>query len=164
MPGYGKIDTKSPFIIRENIDSEDTEYRLAKCCNPIPGDEIVGYLKQDHELIIHKANCTNAVKLSSSQANRIISSKWTIHKIMSYLVSIRIKGVDKFGIYNHITTVISKDLSVNMRNINLASHDGIFEGTIDLYVHNTKDLNNLIMNMIKIKGVESVNRIESSEE
>ena len=72
--------------------------------------------------------------------------------------------MDKFGIYNHITTLISKELSVNMRNINLTSHDGIFEGTIDLYVHNTKDLNNLILNLAKIKGVDAVNRVEKIEE
>jgi guanosine-3',5'-bis(diphosphate) 3'-pyrophosphohydrolase len=72
--------------------------------------------------------------------------------------------VDNFGIYNHITTLISKELSVNMRNINLVSHDGVFDGTIDLYVHSTKDLNNLIMNLIKIKGVDSVKRVEEIED
>jgi len=159
-----KIDPKSPFLVRENIDSSDTEYHLAKCCNPIPGDNVVGLLTQDNTIVIHKANCPNAVKLMSSQGHRILPIKWTTHKILSYLVRISVKGVDKFGIYNNITTVISKDLDVNIRNINLAGHDGIFEGTIDLYVHNTKDLNNLIMNLIRIKGVESVNRVEDIDE
>jgi len=159
-----KIDSKSPFIIRENIDSPEREYILARCCNPIPGDNVIGYLDQEDNIIIHKVKCSTATRLSSSQGNRIIPSKWTTHKVLSYLVRISIKGVDKFGIYNNIITVISKELSVNIRNINLASHDGIFEGSIDLYVHNTKDLNNLIMNLIKIKGVESVNRVESAEE
>ena len=159
-----KIDPSAPFLIRENIDSEEHEYILARCCNPIPGDNVIGYLDQEDNIIIHKVKCSTATRLSSSQGNRIIPSKWTTHKILSYLVRISIKGVDKFGIYNNITTVISKELSVNIRNINLASHDGIFEGTIDLYVHNTKDLNNLIMNLIKIKGVEAVNRVESTEE
>jgi guanosine-3',5'-bis(diphosphate) 3'-pyrophosphohydrolase len=151
-------------MIRENPDEPEQEYTLAKCCNPIPGDNVVGYRSQDNTIIIHKNKCTTAIKLMSSQGNRIIQANWTTHKILSYLVRISISGVDKFGIYNHITTVISKELSVNMRNINLASHDGIFEGTIDLYVHNTADLNNLIMNLIRIKGVESVNRVESMEE
>jgi guanosine-3',5'-bis(diphosphate) 3'-pyrophosphohydrolase len=159
-----RIDPRSPFLIRENIDSSEREYILAKCCNPIPGDNVIGYRDQENNLVIHKVKCPVATRLSSSHANRIIPSKWTTHKILSYLVTISIKGVDKFGIYNNITTVISKELSVNIRNINLASHDGIFEGTLDLYVHNTKDLNNLIMNLIRIKGVESVNRVESSEE
>ena len=134
------------------------------CCNPIPGDNVVGFRSQDNTIIIHKNKCPNAIKLMSSQAHRIIPANWTTHKILSYLVRISITGLDKFGIYNNITTIISKELSVNMRNINLASHDGIFEGTIDLYVHNTADLNNLIMNLSKIKGVESVNRVETMEE
>ena len=159
-----KIDPKSPFVVRENIDFPETQYNLAKCCNPIPGDNVAGILSQDNTIMIHKANCPNAIKLMSSQGNRILPIKWTTHKILSYLVRIAIKGVDRFGIYNQITTIISKELDVNMRNINLASHDGIFDGTIDLYVHNTKDLNNLIMNLIRIRGVDSVNRVEDVDE
>jgi GTP pyrophosphokinase len=104
-----------------------------------------------------------AIKLLSSQANRIVPAKWTTHKIHSFLVRISLQGIDRFGVFNSITTVISKELNVNIRTINLSSHDGIFEGTIDLYVHNTADLNNLIMNLIKIKGVEKVSRVENTE-
>jgi GTP pyrophosphokinase len=152
------------YMIRENPDEAEKEYLLAKCCNPIPGDNVIGYRDQDNTIIIHKANCQNALKLTSREGNRIIPANWTTHKILSYLVRISISGVDKFGIYNNITTVISKELAVNMRNINLASHDGIFDGTLDLYVHNTADLNNLILNLSKIKGVESVKRLETMEE
>jgi GTP pyrophosphokinase len=154
----------SHYMIRENIDDIEPEYSIAKCCSPIPGDDVIGYRNQDGSIIIHKSKCPKAIKLMSSQGNRIIPAKWTTHKILSYLVQIQMQGVDKFGIYNHITTVISKELSVNIRNINLVSHDGIFEGSIDLYVHNTKDLNNLIMNLMKIKGVESVKRVEKIED
>jgi GTP diphosphokinase / guanosine-3',5'-bis(diphosphate) 3'-diphosphatase len=154
----------SPFLIRENLDETDQEYTIARCCNPIPGDDVVGYRSQDGSIVIHKGKCPNAIRLMSSQGNRILPAKWTTHKILSYLVRIHIQGMDKFGIYHHITTLISKELSVNMRNINLTSHDGIFEGTIDLYVHNTKDLNNLILNLAKIKGVDAVNRVEKIEE
>ncbi len=156
--------SKSPYMIRENLDDTEPEYNIAKCCNPIPGDDVTGYRSQNGSIDIHKSKCPEAIKLMSSHGNRIIPSRWTTHKILSYLVRIHIQGVDKFGIYNHITTIISKELSVNMRNINLVSHDGIFDGCIDLYVHNTKDLNNLIMNLIKIKGVESVNRVEKIED
>ncbi len=147
-------------LVNKTIDETEPEYSIAKCCQPIPGDSVIGYRSQDGSIIIHKADCPNAIKLMSSQGNRIIPAKWTTHKILSYLVNIHIQGVDKFGIYNHITTVISKELSVNMRTINLSSHDGIFVGNIELYVHSTKDLNNLIMNLMKIKGVEAVNRVE----
>jgi guanosine-3',5'-bis(diphosphate) 3'-pyrophosphohydrolase len=154
----------SHYMIRENLDNTEPEYSLAKCCNPIPGDDVVGYRNPDNSIVIHKSKCSKAIKLMSSQGNRIIPAKWTTHKILSYLVRIQLQGLDKFGIYNNITTIISKELSVNMRNINLISHDGIFEGSIDLYVHNTKDLNNLIMNLMKIKGVESVKRVEKIED
>jgi guanosine-3',5'-bis(diphosphate) 3'-pyrophosphohydrolase len=152
------------YMIRENPDEAEQEYMLARCCNPIPGDNVIGYRDQDNTLIIHKAKCQNALKLISREGNRIIPANWTTHKILSYLVRISISGVDKFGIYNNITTVISKELAVNMRNINLASHDGIFDGTVDIYVHNTADLTNLILNLGRIKGVESVNRVETMEE
>jgi guanosine-3',5'-bis(diphosphate) 3'-pyrophosphohydrolase len=155
---------KDFYVIRENPDETEHEYMLAKCCNPIPGDNVIGYRDQDDTIIIHKAKCQIAIKLTSREGNRIIPANWTTHKILSYLVRISIGGVDKFGIYNNITTVISKELAVNMRNINLASHDGIFDGTLDLYVHNTTDLNNLILNLSRIKGVESVKRVETMEE
>jgi guanosine-3',5'-bis(diphosphate) 3'-pyrophosphohydrolase len=154
----------SHYMIRENLDDTESEFSIAKCCNPIPGDDVIGYKNQDGSIVIHKIKCPKAIRLMSSQGNRIVPATWTTHKILSYLASIHIQGLDSFGIYNNITTIISKELSVNMRNINLVSHDGVFEGSIDLYVHNTNDLNNLIMNIMKIKGVESVKRVEKIED
>jgi GTP pyrophosphokinase len=156
-------DPRGTFIVHEGLDDEEKNYVLAKCCNPIPGDEVIGYKDEFDSVTIHQARCDEAVKISSRQGNRVVPVKWTKHKILAYLVTIAINGFDRFGVYNNITTVISKELSVNIRTINLHGHDGIFEGTIELYVHNTSDLNNLIMNLIKIKGVESVHRVESKE-
>jgi GTP pyrophosphokinase len=161
--GDKKPGKDSPILLRETTDDQEQSYVIAHCCNPIPGDDVVGYLSPSHTLIVHKAKCPVAIKLLSSQANRIVPAKWTTHKIHSFLVRISLQGIDRFGVYNSITTVISKELNVNIRTINLSSHDGIFEGTIDLYVHNTADLNNLIMNLIKIKGVEKVSRVENTE-
>ncbi|HYX07425.1 MAG TPA: bifunctional (p)ppGpp synthetase/guanosine-3',5'-bis(diphosphate) 3'-pyrophosphohydrolase [Bacteroidales bacterium] len=160
-PGFKK---SVPFILRENIDTPDEEYQIARCCNPIPGDDVIGYKNPGEPVIIHKTKCPVAIKLMSSHGDLIVPAKWTTHKILSFLVRINLRGIDRFGIYNNITTVISKELTVNMRSINLSSHDGIFDGTIDLYVHNTADLNNLILNLIKIKGVDQVNRVETIEE
>jgi GTP diphosphokinase / guanosine-3',5'-bis(diphosphate) 3'-diphosphatase len=157
------IDPKKTFVVRESLEDDEKNYTLAKCCNPIPGDEVIGYRDEYESVTIHQAHCTEALKLVAQHGNRVVSVKWTKHKILAYLVTIAINGYDRFGVYNNITTVISKELSVNIRTINLHGHDGIFEGTIDLYVHNTTDLNNLIMNLIKIKGVESVHRVESRE-
>ncbi|HJX71392.1 MAG TPA: RelA/SpoT family protein [Bacteroidales bacterium] len=157
-----KFDYNNPVLLKEDIESEQPEYSIAQCCQPIPGDDVLGYYDQEYEnVVIHKTKCPNAVKISSSQSQLIVPVKWTTHKVLSFLVKVAMSGMDRFGIYNDITTIITNDLSVNMRNIGLSSHDGIWEGTIDLYVHNKKDLNNLLMNLSKIKGVESVKRLEN---
>ncbi len=158
-----KIDLGKPLIIREGIDEPGKNYRIAKCCNPIPGDDVVGYKSPNETIIIHSTKCSTATKLMSSHGNLIVSARWTSHKILSFLASIRIKGIDKIGIVNSITNVISHDLNANIRKINIETHDGIFEGSIELYVHDTKHLNNLIMNLFKINGVVSVNRIETGK-
>ena len=156
-----KFNHSTPVLLKEDIESEQPEYSIAQCCKPIPGDDVLGYYDQEFEnVVIHKTKCPNAVKISSSQSHLIVPVKWTTHKVLSFLVKVAISGTDRFGIYNDITTIITKELSVNMRNISLSSHDGIWDGTIDLYVHNKKDLNNLLMNLSKIKGVETVKRLE----
>ena len=155
------MDIGKPLVIREGIDKPGVNYRIAKCCNPIPGDEVVGYKSPNETIIIHSTKCKAATKLMSSQGNLIVSARWTKHKILSFLACIKIQGIDKIGIVNSITNVISHDLNANIRKINVETHDGIFEGTIELYVHDTKHLNNLIMNLFKIKGVVEVNRSES---
>ena len=121
---------------------------------------MIGYIDHDESIIIHKANCKEAVKLMSQQGNRIVSAKWTTHKVLSYLARINLIGIDKMGMIRDITEVISQQLSVNIRSLNVEVHDGIFEGLVDLYVHNTADLNNLILNLSKIKGIDSVKREE----
>jgi GTP diphosphokinase / guanosine-3',5'-bis(diphosphate) 3'-diphosphatase len=155
------LDLRGPVLLRESVNSDDANYLIAQCCNPIPGDDVMAIKDEMEQLIVHKTNCPDAVKLSSSQGHRLVNVKWTTHKFYSFLVKIAISGTDQFGIYNDITTTITKQLNVNIRNINLESHDGIWDGTIELYVHNTKDLNLLIMNIGKIKGVESVYRVEN---
>ena len=158
---FNKLSNKATFIINENPSKTEPDYIISKCCNPIPGDDVIGYKNMDTELIeIHKNNCPNAIRFMTSEARSIMSVRWTANKILSFLAKIQVKGIEKFGIYNELTTVITKNLKTNIRNINLSAHDGIFEGTIDLYVHDTKDLNNLILNISKIKGVDSVSRVE----
>jgi len=160
----GKVRLNAPFIIKEDIDNTDNLYNISKCCNPIPGDDIVSFLNYNEVMDVHKTSCPNAVRLMSSHAERMVTAKWTTHKVLSFLSHVQLNGFDRFGVYNDITTIITKQLNVNIRNINLVSHDGIFEGTIALYVHSVKDLNNLIMNLMKIKGVESVSRVEHMQE
>ncbi len=152
---------EAPLLLRENVLDLEPKYIIAQCCNPIPGDEVIAIRDELDQIIVHKANCGDAIKLSSSQGHRLVNVQWTTHKYYSFLAKIGISGTDRFGIYNDITHTITKQLNVNIRNINLESHDGIWDGSIELYVHNTKDLNLLIMNIGKIKGVESVYRLEN---
>lgn len=155
-----KTDKKEPYLLRESEIGEDLTYMVARCCNPIPGDEVIGYQSDDEIVIIHKATCAEAVRLMSRYGNRIVSAKWTTHKVLSYLARIEIKGMDRIGILSELVKVISDELQVNIRKLNIESHDGIFESSIDLYVHNSSNLNNLIGNVMKIKGVDSVQRVE----
>jgi GTP pyrophosphokinase len=154
------IDKKHPYLLRENVDNTGNSYVIAECCNPIPGDEVVGYIDPSNSIIVHKPKCPIAVKLMSSEGNRIIPVRWTIHKLASFLARISINGIDRIGLINEVTNIISTELNVNIRNINVSVYNGIFEGTIDLYVHHTRDLNNMIMQLSNVKGIASVKRIE----
>ena len=143
----------------ENI--EKFNYKIAKCCNPIPGDDVIGYLNLTNELIlIHKSRCPNAVKLTANRGDLIVPVKWTTLKVFSFLAKISIQGIDRPDIHLQIITRLTEELNVNIRTINIASHDGIFEGTFQLYVHNANDLENLMKKIKKLKGVESVKRLE----
>jgi guanosine-3',5'-bis(diphosphate) 3'-pyrophosphohydrolase len=148
-----KIDKGVPYLLRENIDNPGQSYEIAKCCNPIPGDEVTGYLSQSGSIIIHKPKCPVAIRLMSNEGNNI-------HKLVSFLGQIRMSGIDRIGIIHEITNIISFELNVNIKKMNISVNDGIFQGTIDLYVHHTKDLNNLIMKISNIKGIESIERVE----
>ena len=162
--GLPVFDKKVPYLLRENIDENKPSYDIAKCCNPIPGDEVIGYIPPDGSIVIHKPKCPVAIRLMSNEGDNIIAVKWTIHKLASFLARINIKGIDRIGLANDITRVISYELNVNMRNINISVSNGIFEGTIDLYVHHSNDLNNLILKISNIKGIDSVRRIEEFTE
>jgi GTP diphosphokinase / guanosine-3',5'-bis(diphosphate) 3'-diphosphatase len=153
----------TPILLTENVTHAKADYTVAKCCNPIPGDNVIGFKEscEDESVTIHQAKCSSAIKLLSSHSELQVPVKWTTHKLLSFLVKVSINGFDRFGIYNDITTVICKELNVNIRTINLASHDGVWEGTMDLYVHDAKDLNNLLMGLRKIKGVDAVKRVEA---
>lgn len=154
-----RFDKSKPLV----VDDKTKDYEIAKCCHPIPGDDAIGYKADDDILIIHKTSCPNAIRLNSSESQNVVKVDWTTHKILAFLGRISLKGIDNVGIVNKVTTVISDELRVNMRAINFESHDGIFEGTIDVYVHNSNDLNNLIMNLSKIKGISEVSRLEIIE-
>ncbi len=157
-------DEKGRLLLKENVEDGEHNYELANCCNPIPGDEVIGERQDDGLILIHRTDCADAIKIMSSQGESLVAVSWTQHKVFSYLARIHLNGWDRFGVYNSITNTIVQEFNISMRTINLHGHDGIFDGTIDLYVHNARDLNNLIMNLVKLKGVESVHRVEIKDQ
>lgn len=154
-----KFDKSKPLIVDDNTEN----YHIALCCNPIPGDDVIGYKASDDDIIIHNTSCPNAIRLNSSESQNVVKVVWSSQKILAFLGRISLKGIDNIGVVNEITSLISKELNVNMRSINFESQDGIFEGLIDVYVHNTNDLNNLIMNISNIKGISQVSRKETKD-
>jgi len=153
-----KIDKSKPFILsEENIEKRFT---LSKCCNPIPGDDVIGYIRDNNKVVIHKKSCPETIKIMANEGDRIVTAQWKQFKIFSYLSQITIKGFDRIGIVSEITSIISKDHNINMRTVKFDTYEGVFIGNLDLYVHNIEDLENIISKMKKIKGIESVERIE----
>jgi len=157
-----KIDNKKPFILKENQDN--ISYSLAKCCNPIPGEKVIGYLSADDHVNIHKVGCKELAKYLSNQGDRIVTAEWTKFKKQSYLTRLKLDGFDRLGIANQITTIISKENNINMRSLHFDAHEGIFKGELFLYIHSTDDLNKLIDRLTKIKGIDTVSRIENLNE
>ena len=158
--GNGSIDKKREFLLQEDIDQGTISFNIAECCFPIPGDSVVAFIEDDGTVTIHKKSCPVANDLASKEGHRIVSAKWSKHFRMSYLARISLEGIDRVGVLSDLTRVISLVLGVNMRKLHIETHDEIFEGFIDLYVHNTDDLEKLIRALSKVKGIERVKRVE----
>jgi GTP pyrophosphokinase len=153
----GKADM---LVIGEDMKTID--YKLAPCCNPIPGDEVFGFVTINEGIKIHKTNCPNAISLMSNYAYRIVKARWMNQQQLAFMAGIRVNGIDDVGIVNNITRIISNELNVNMRSISFDGHDGVFEGTIMVFVHDTQHLTELIGKISKVKGVTSAIRIDSN--
>lgn len=157
-----KIDSKKLFLLKE--DQDNISYSLAKCCNPIPGEQVIGYLSTDDHVNIHKTDCKELAKYMAKRGDKIVAAEWTKFKRQSYLSRLRLEGFDRLGIVNQVTTVISKEHNINMRSVKFDTHEGIFEGDLFLYIHNTEDLENLILRLKKIKGIDIVKRTINLED
>ena len=157
---YYGINRESYFV----ISNSDINHRfiLATCCTPILGESVVGFKSSDGTVTVHTRTCSNANNLAAKFGDKIVTVKWDkdLNSGSSYLARLSLKGADRIGMMNDITRLTSKDLNVNIRRINLGAEEGIFDGFIDLYVHDIDDLENLIMKLKNIKGIESVVRKE----
>ncbi|MDO6389912.1 bifunctional (p)ppGpp synthetase/guanosine-3',5'-bis(diphosphate) 3'-pyrophosphohydrolase [Pontibacter sp. BT731] len=150
--------TSDMLVIGEN--TSNMNYKVATCCNPIPGDEVFGFESEEDGIEIHRTTCKKGIELMSNYGNRIIKAKWTDQKELAFLAGIRIKGTDRVGLVNDLTRIISNSLRVNMRSITIDSHDGIFEGNIMVFVNDTGHLDKLIQRMGKVTGVLTVERFD----
>lgn len=172
-PSYEKVKDETTFtkeikslkgpdhdqlLIGEDMDVVD--YILAKCCNPIPGDDVFGFVTINDGIKIHRTSCPNALELLSNHGNRVIKARWTSQKQIAFLAGLRIVGTDRVGLINDVTKVISNELKVNMRSITVDSDSGLFEGTIKLYVDSTQHLEKLVANLSKVEGIIKVSRFD----
>lgn len=141
--------------------SDEPRFEIAECCKPIPGDSVVGFRdRESGKIIVHKSNCDELNRLASQYGRNIVKEeiKWSQHKAVSYLSSISVRGIDRMGLLLDLAKVVTGDFSINIREIGIQSHDGIFEGNISLYVQDAESLHAMMEKIRKIKGIESVKR------
>ena len=151
-----KFNRKKPiFLSEENIN----QYKFQGCCHPIPGDDALGYINNKNQIEIHKRACPVAAKLKSSFGNRILDIKWDMHKILFFDATIRLGGIDRVGLLNEITQIISSQMNVNIHKILITCEDGIFDGSIDLRVHDREDVKKIITNLKKIADLKEISEI-----
>lgn len=140
-------------------EEERLNYKLSKCCNPIPGDEVFGFISVKDGIKVHKKNCPNAISLQSNYSYRIINAKWVDSTQQEFTVEIQLTGIDNLGLVNEITEVISDNMHVNMKNINFSTEGGTFSGRITVVVKNNATIKKLIDNLKRIGGIDKVSRI-----
>lgn len=153
------IDTKKVFNI--NAKGVNTVYQVAECCKPIPGDNILGYIDENNHVTIHKRQCPVAIKLKSSYGHRIIAASWSPDASLLFKVVVSIRGIDRLGLLNEVTQVLSSQLHVNMKELHFSSDNGIFEGRVQLLVHEVKEVQRIIIELQKVNGIKKVSRVEN---
>ena len=149
------------LLIGEDMDVVD--YKLAKCCTPIPGDDVFGFVTVNEGIKIHRTNCPNAPELLSHHGNRVVKAKWTSQHEVAFLTGLKIRGTDRVGLINDVTKIISEELKVNMSSMSIHTDSGIFEGEIMLYVNDTRHLEHMIDKLRSVEGVVKANRFDSKE-
>ncbi|MCE1155490.1 MAG: RelA/SpoT family protein [Bacteroidales bacterium] len=154
-----RVDRKKTFVLRE--ENAGVTYRLAPCCKPIPGDDVLGYVDENEIVIVHRRECAAAAKLKSNFGNNLVSAKWATHKTLTFNEVLEIRGIDKKGVLIQILHVISEQYGVNISKIHIETNAGIFVGQFYIYVHDKHEIETLAKNINKIKEVNSTQRILS---
>jgi guanosine-3',5'-bis(diphosphate) 3'-pyrophosphohydrolase len=146
---------KPVYITEENI----KQYIFPPCCHPIPGDDILGFIDSQNRIEIHKRTCPVATKLKSSFGNRILDARWDMHKSIYFDATIEIRGIDRIGMLNEVTQVISEQMNVNIHKITISCEEGIFDGSLELRVHDRDDVKTIMQKLKDIKGIQEIQQI-----
>jgi GTP pyrophosphokinase len=161
-PEYNpQLPKKETELIIFGESSDKIMYNLANCCKPIPGDDVFGFVTTGKGLTIHRTNCPNATKLLSNYGHRIVKTKWAKNKEISFLTGLKIIGMDDVGVVNKITNLISGDLRINISAITIEAKEGVFQGTIKLFVHDKEELDALVQRLKSLQGIHSVDRFDT---
>lgn len=151
-----KYDKSKPYILRE--EAFERNYVIADCCKPIPGDDALGFVNDDGNVVVHKRSCSIAMRLKSSFGERILNTEWSSHKNASFEATLEVKGLDSIGVLNAITKAIA-DFNVNIQRLQIDAKDGFFEGKIKMKVHDVEDIQKMCVSLSKIKHLKSVGRV-----
>ena len=146
------------FLLGKNID--DLKYSIAPCCNPIPGDDVIGFVKDNKTILIHRTDCSIATRLMSTYGKGIVKAKWRDKGKVEFLTGIRMEGIDAVGLVADITNTISSDMNINIRSLNIEASDGLFFGEVMIYVHDTAHVDKLIAKLRKNKKLKKITRIK----
>ncbi|HMU70786.1 MAG TPA: TGS domain-containing protein, partial [Chitinophagales bacterium] len=157
-----KLATSNAELLIFDNALDDIKYSLAKCCNPIVGDDVFGFITINEGIKIHKTSCPNATEMMSKYGYRIVRTRWTQHKDIAFLTGVKVTGLDDVGLVNKVTNIISGEMRLNMQSLLMDAKDGVFEGTIKVFVKNTDELDKLMNKLRTMKGVISVTRLETT--
>ena len=152
-----KYDKKKPYLLKE--EAFERNYVIAECCKPIPGDDSLGFINDDGNVVVHKRSCPIAMRLKSSFGERILNTVWSSHMNASFEATLEVKGIDSIGILNTITKTISEDFNVNIMRLLIEAKDGVFEGKIKMKVHDVEDIQKMCVTLSKIQNIKSVGRV-----
>jgi len=151
-----KFNRKKPiFITDDNIG----QYKFMHCCHPIPGDDILGFIDTKKQIEIHKRSCPVAAKLKTSFGNHILDAKWDMHRKLYFDATIHIEGIDRIGLLNEVTRIISEQMNINMHKVVLSCEEGIFKGTLEVRIHDKDDVKAIIESLKKVDNLQKVTQI-----
>ncbi|MET0243970.1 MAG: bifunctional (p)ppGpp synthetase/guanosine-3',5'-bis(diphosphate) 3'-pyrophosphohydrolase [Flavitalea sp.] len=160
-PAQSALAKKDAELIIFGESSDRIVYTLANCCKPIPGDDVFGFVTTGKGLTIHRTNCPNAAKLMANYGHRVVKTKWAKNKEISFLTGLKIVGLDDVGVIHKITNLISGELKININAMTIEAREGLFHGNVRIYVHDKEELDELVILLKKLPGIETVDRYDT---